>query len=255
MKNFLLTPIIALAFFMGAVNVSAEEWITEEVLKQLSEATKELKLLKAEVSTLSAEIKSLKSGGPARGQNAIKEVELGNLPRLGSKKASIVVVEFSEFQCPYCVRHFKQTMPLIKSNYIDTNKIQYVSRDFPLGFHANAKGAAVAVRCAAEQNDDAYWAMHDGLFTQGPSGLKTDNYKKLAKENNLNTKKFAECLDNPAIAKLVDADSVYGQQVGVSGTPAFLIGKLDGDKIVDVKRLTGAQPYSAFASAIDSMLK
>ena len=91
MNKIFLKPVIVLVFFMGTLNVSAEDWITEEVLKQLSEVTKELKLLKTEVSTLSAEIKTLKQAGPAaRGQNAVKEVELGNLPRLGSKKASIV---------------------------------------------------------------------------------------------------------------------------------------------------------------------
>lgn len=231
----------------------AEDWITEEVLKQLTEVRQELKQLRGEITSLKQDVKNI-SLPKAKRQKIVSSVELGNMPRLGSKDASVVIVEFSEFQCPFCSRHFKQTMPLIKSNYIDSNKVQYVMRDFPLSFHQNARGAAIAVRCAAEQKETAYWAMHNELLEKGSSSLNTANYKKVAENLKLDTVKYAKCLEESTIAKKVDEDIAYGQQVGVSGTPAFFIGKIEGDKIVNVKRLVGAQPFSNFSRVIDSFL-
>jgi len=247
-KSFFVSVVIVLQF-----NTYAEDWITEEVLKQLTEVKQELKLLKGEINNLNQEVKGLSLIGGKR-QNVINSVTLGNLPRLGSKESSIAIVEFSDFQCPFCSRHFKQTMPQITSNYIDTNKVQYIMRDFPLSFHTKASGAAIAVRCAAKQSDVAYWAMHEELFENGSSSLNRENYKNIAEKLKLDMNKYSICLDDSAVAAKVDEDMAYGQKVGVSGTPAFFIGKIEGDEIVNVKRLVGAQPYSSFSRVIDSFL-
>lgn len=253
-KLFSIKVISVLALLVLQSNIQAEDWITEEVLKQLTEVRQELKQLKGEISSLKQEVKNLRRSGGKRANPVVTSVEFGDLPRLGSKDSPIMIVEFSEFQCPFCSRHFKQTMPLIKANYLDTNKVQYVMRDFPLSFHKDARGAAIAVRCAARQSESAYWAMHHELLEKGSPSLNTDSYNKIAQKLSLDMDTFSACLDDKTVAGKVDADIAYGQRVGVSGTPAFFIGRVEGNKIVDAKRLVGAQHYSRFFQVIDSFL-
>ena len=125
-------------------------------------------------------------------------------------------------------------------------------RDFPLDFHRNAKSAAIAANCAGEQN--AYWQMHDKLFTtKGAKGKPL--YRQMAKQLLLDESQFIACLDDPAQAKEVEADLAYGQSVGVSGTPAFFIGKLKDGNIVNAQFISGAQSYAKFSQVIDSLLQ
>ena len=177
---------------------------------------------------------------PSQGEKVT--VEIGDSPVLGSKSAKVTIVEFSDYECPFCGRHFEQTYPQLKKDYIDTGKVKLVFKDFPLGFHAQAQKAAEAARCAGEQ--EKYWEMHDKLFSNQES-LSVENEKKWAKDLGLNSGKFDSCLDSGKYAKDIQADSSYGQSIGVSGTPSFF---------VNGKQLVGAQPYSAFQAAIDAEL-
>src|SRR3989344_7101547 len=152
---------------------------------------------------------------PSQGEKVT--VEIGDSPVLGSKSAKVTIVEFSDYECPFCGRHFEQTYPQLKKDYIDTGKVQLVFKDFPLSFHPQAQKAAEAARCAGEQGK--YWEMHDKLFSNQQS-LSVENEKKWAKELGLNTAKFDSCLDSGKYASAVQADSNYGQSIGVSGTPA-----------------------------------
>ena len=177
---------------------------------------------------------------PSQGEKV--NVQIGDAPVLGSKTAKVTIVEFSDYECPFCGRHFQQTYPQLKKDYIDTGKAKLVFKDFPLSFHPQAQKAAEAARCAGEQGK--YWEMHDKLFSNQES-LSVENEKKWAKEIGLNSAKFDSCLDSGKYAGAVQSDSSYGQSIGVSGTPAFFInGKL----------ISGAQPYSVFKQAIDAEL-
>lgn len=100
---------------------------------------------------------------------------MSDKPRMGSKDAKLAVIEYSDFQCPFCDRYTKNTFPRIKENYIDTEKVQYVARDFPLSFHRQAKSAAIAANCAGYQGK--YWEMHGMLFKHR-NDLKRDLYAK-----------------------------------------------------------------------------
>ena len=164
---------------------------------------------------------------------------------LGNKNAPVTIIEFSDYECPFCGRHFTQTYPQLKKDYIDTGKVKIVFRDFPLSFHQNAQKAAEAAECAGEQGGDAvYFRMHDKLF-QNQDSLSVDNYKKWAKEIGLDSTKFNSCLDSGKMASEISKDMADGSSYGVQGTPAFFInGKL----------VSGAQPFSAFKQAIDAEL-
>ena len=171
---------------------------------------------------------------------------------LGEESAAVTIVEFSDFECPFCARFHQQTFPKIKKEYVDTGKVNYILKDYPLGFHAKAMGAAIAANCGAEQG--AYWEMKTGLF-DNQRQLNQQLYSKLAKENNLDMQKFETCLKNPEMKAKVDESIKAGQNLSVNGTPHFFIGTIKAGKLVNVRRVAGAQPYASFSKVIDSLLK
>jgi len=158
----------------------------------------------------------------------------------GDADAPVTIIEFSDYECPFCGRFYSQTLPEIQEKYIDTGKVRLVYRDFPLGFHAQAQKAAEAAECAGEQ--DKYFDMHDLLFE---SGLGDSKYSDYAEDIGLDVDAFEECLDSDAMASEVQSDFSAGQAAGVTGTPAFFV---NGQKLV------GAQPFSVFEAAIEAAL-
>ncbi|MEK6845695.1 MAG: DsbA family protein, partial [Nanoarchaeota archaeon] len=163
-------------------------------------------------------------------------------PQMGENKAKVTIVEFSDFECPYCAKFHQQTFPQIKKDYIDTGKVRFIYRDFPLPFHNHAQKAAEASECADEQGK--YWEYHNLLFENYDS-LSVENLKKFASDLKLDTAKFNTCLDSGKMSSEVSKDSQEGQGYGVSGTPAFF---------VNGKLLTGAQPFAVFQQAIEAEL-
>lgn len=160
----------------------------------------------------------------------------------GDSNAPVTIIEFSDYECPFCGRHFQQTYPQIVREYVDTGKVKIVFRDFPLSFHPNAQKAAEAAECAGEQRK--YWEMHDKLF-ENQNALEVNSLKQYAKELGLNIKTFDDCLDSGKMASEIQKDSEDGQNAGVSGTPTFFINGIP---------LTGAQPFEAFKQIIEQEL-
>jgi protein-disulfide isomerase len=179
------------------------------------------------------------------------DVPIGDAPIKGDPDAPITIVEYSDYQCPFCARHGEQTLPQLFKNYIETGQVRYVFKDFPLtSIHPQAIKAAEAARCAREVGgDDAYWKMHDRLFDgQGqwsgnPEYLTV--FKGYASELGLDGVLFDECLDSGRHAAGVEADLREGAGFGVSGTPAFF---------VNGQPLSGAQPYEVFVQVIEALL-
>lgn len=174
-------------------------------------------------------------------------------PMIGEEDAPITVIEFTDYQCPFCNRHFEQTYKKIKENYIDTGKVKYVSRDFPLGFHAFAQKASEASECADDQGK--FWEMHDLLFTNQaawsalPDALPT--FAQYAKDLKLNMSTFDSCLSSGKYKDEVIKDQADGSASGIDGTPGFWILGPDGKN----QKISGAYPYETFSAAFDGMLK
>lgn len=164
-------------------------------------------------------------------------------PVIGDGKAPVTLVEFSDFQCPFCSRFMKLTLPLITENYIKTGKVKLVYRDFPLYFHQQAQVAAEASQCSNEQGK--FLEMHDMLFNeQGQwSGNEkaADTFKTFAKKLGLKSKQFNDCLEKHKYADEVKKDLKDGSELGVNGTPGFFI---------NGKALSGALPYDKFFKPI-----
>jgi protein-disulfide isomerase len=167
------------------------------------------------------------------------DVATDGAPVRGNANAPVTIVEFSDFQCPFCARAEGEIVK-VRDTYKDQVKIVY--KDYPLPIHPNAPKAAEASRCAREQ--DKYWEYHDVLFANH-NALEVPNLKKFAADLKLDTAKFDTCLDSGKYADEIAKDMAEGSRVGVSGTPAFFInGRL----------ISGAQPFSAFQEAIDDAL-
>ena len=165
-------------------------------------------------------------------------------PVLGNPDAPVTIVEFADFQCPFCARFEKDAFVGIKEQYIKTGKVKFVYRDFPLtAIHPMAQKSAEASECADEQGK--FWEYHDIVYA-GQEILSMENLKKWAGEIGLDTMRFAECLDSDKYADEVNKDAADGQAAGVQGTPAsFVNGRL----------VSGAVPFAQFQQIIEEELK
>ncbi len=181
-------------------------------------------------------------------------------PVLGDKNAPVTLIEFSDYECPFCKRHFDQVYPSLKKDYIDTGKVKMVFRDFPLSFHdPMATFEAKAANCAKDQGgDSAYFKFHDAIFTKTTSngnGLTKDQVYQIAADLGLNQANLKSCADSDKHDAEVKKDITDGGAAGVSGTPSFVAGKSVPSGNIEGQLIVGAQPYSAFQTAIDALLK
>ncbi len=168
-----------------------------------------------------------------------QQVSAANGPSKGASGAPILLIEFSDFQCPFCLRAHATVDQVLKT-YGD--KIRFVYRHYPLPTHPNAKPAAEASACAADQGK--FWPYHDRLFEQ-QTKLSDSDLKQHAADLGLDAAKFNSCVDTHKFRALVDADTKDGEEAGVNGTPAFFI---------NGRMLSGAQPFDAFKRIIDEEL-
>lgn len=162
-------------------------------------------------------------------------------PSFGPPNAPITIIEFSDFECPYCTKWHQEVWPRIQEAYSD--QVRLVYRDFPLiSIHSNAAPAAEAANCAGEQN--AYWEYHDKLFS-GQYGLSLDAYQQYASDLGLNLADFEECLESRRFQEEVEADYDYAANLGIRSTPTFFINGI---------ALVGAQPFEVFQDVIEREL-
>lgn len=183
-------------------------------------------------------------------------VTLGTSPVEGNKDAPVTIVEFSDFQCPFCGRFYSQTLPQIQHDYIDSGKVKLVYRDFPLeNIHQNAKPASLAAQCANEQGK--FWEYHNVLFSSQSAWADlsaidaTNAFKQYAVDLKLDSSTFNSCIDSSKYQDTVDKNAQDGMNFQVSGTPTFFIGDDKNGYI----QLVGAQPYSVFKEKIDKQLQ
>jgi protein-disulfide isomerase len=266
-----LTLVAALALF-GAGLASYQYYISSWGKNaQLPQLQQRIGQLETQLNTMNGQVKDLQNqiaqqnqtlravtdllqrqggtGSPSQGSTPAK-IDTEGQPSLGSASAPVVIVAFSDFQCPYCGRFEEQTFPRLKTDYIDTGKVRFVFFDFPLSqLHPNAELAAEAAACAQEQG--AYWPMHDLLFRKqaewaGTSNSSTEGLFRLyAQSLNLKADQFATCLSDQRYVQGIKKDQQVGLDAGVQGTPTFFI---------NGRELVGAQPYEAFKQLIDAAL-
>jgi len=226
----------------------------DAILRMLRDLSQQVGALRTEVQALRSELRRASKSDPASPQgrgNVSIELRDGDYTQ-GLSTARVTVVEFSDFQCPYCYRFFNQTYPGLKRDYVDTGKVKYVFRNFPLEFHRQARPAALAAECAGSQGK--FWEMHDGLFAN-QKRLGPELYVSLAEELQLDTQIFKTCLASSIKRQSLEVETSLAEELGVRGTPTFFVGKLKDGHVVNATRIAGAQPLSNFARVIDAMLQ
>jgi protein-disulfide isomerase len=169
---------------------------------------------------------------------------------LGKSDAPLTMVEFTDLQCPFCRQFVVSTFDQLKKDWIDTGKLRYISRDFPLDFHAQAMNAARAARCAGEQGK--FWEMRLGLM-RNANLLSPDYITKTADNMKLDMKRFTPCTASSKYDAEIQSETAEGTRIGISGTPTFVMGRstpagIEGPMVV------GALPYSQFDAKLKELL-
>jgi len=243
--NSLIISIIIItgiaAFFAGSFvsNLSSEQISQKELDNAIAEL--ELKILEKQL--------------PTKQPSIPLEISADNDPIIGNPDAPITIIEFSDFQCPFCARFHIQTLPTIMEEYIEKGSVKLVFRDFPIqSIHPNAVPASVAAECANEQGK--FKQMHDILFEKQNewSNLETvyaiELFNQYSEQINLEQEQFSSCLSTAKYVKEIQNDLDDGRTYGVTGTPGFFI----GNQQIGFVELKGAQPFESFKNVIDRQL-
>jgi protein-disulfide isomerase len=216
-------------------------------------------LLRREIATLRESYRQL-AAQVARGRQGDADpvgqsIDVSTAPARGRADAVLTLIEFSDYECPFCIRHMQETMPLIDSNYIESGKIRYVFRDFPIDSnHPEAVRAHEAAHCALEQNK--FWELHPLLFS-APGTHTPQTLQDRAKEAGLDVNAYRSCVAAGTSTPAIRESGSLAESLGATGTPWFFLGMRDlkTNQVRVIKAIGGAQPYEQFVVAIDAALK
>ena len=270
---------IAVAAMLVGLSFAPAQYGFAQSSKELNDLKRELEALKTGQLSIQKDLAEIKNlllqkelqamreqlqGRPAQGAQAQAPsapapetqtlVSIDGGAMKGDKNAKLTLVEFTDYQCPFCSRHLRDTFPQIENDYIKTGKVRYVLREFPLeSIHPQAVKAAEAAGCAGEQGK--YWEMHDRLFAN-QNALAPAQLASHAEAVSLDAGKFKTCLDSGKFTAKVRKDLADAQKYGATGTPTFFIGLTDpkSSEIKAVRKIVGAQSYAAFKDAFDTLL-
>jgi protein-disulfide isomerase len=258
-----LAAITAVAILaLGALQPATAQSRTSTA-RQLRELREEVRKVREVQEAMQRDLQELKrlleaaraERPPAPGLPAF--VSSDDDPFLGSADAKVVMIDFSEFQCPFCGRFTRDTKPQLEKEYFNTGKVKYVFRDLPLeAIHPHAFKAAEAANCAGKQGK--YWEMHERLF-QNPRTLDTPNLERYAQSIELDMDRFSKCLESGEYAAEIRKDMADAEAANIQGTPNFVIGLANpkdprDTRIKVLKVITGAHPYASFKKALDAAL-
>lgn len=230
---------------------AANDWQAEELFTQMAELRAKNQAFREELDELIEEVELLKQS-IGRSINPMENTleMLDDDPILGDHEAPLVVIEFTDFQCPFCKKHELNTFFKLKEAYIDTGKIQYVVRDFPLSFHSQARLAAIAANCAGEQ--ESYWSMRHKIFEHSRD-LSKENLIGFADSLKLNHQSFIQCLEDPKQSDEIERDVAYADQIGIQSTPSFVLARKQAGHLRDIKVVSGAQTFRRFSQLLDTL--
>jgi protein-disulfide isomerase len=225
---------LALLLPLGAQDAGKDQGITRQQADQILNELRQIRQL--------LERQQVKAPQAQEEQVIKAKLNLEGFAMLGSKEAPLTIVEFTDYQCPFCQRFHTTSFGDLKKNYIDTGKVRFYSRDLPLDFHPNAMRAAEAARCANEQGQ--FWKLRD-VMGANPSKLDLDSLLADAADLKMDVNAFRACVESEKYKNAVQTDVMEAMKIGASGTPTFVIGRSTPDG-VDGELVVGAQPYPMF---------
>ena len=236
------------ALLMWVPRIAAGQGITQQ---QADEILKELRAIRQGIEALQ---KAAPPPAAAPGRPADERVKIGNLSNefaLGKIDAPLTIVEFTDLQCPFCSRFATTTFDQLKTEYIDTGKVRFITRDLPLtNLHPQAQRAAAAARCAGDQKK--FWDMRT-LLVRNASILSPPFIDEAARQLKLDVNAFDACLKSGRYDAVVQKDANEAASLGITGTPTFVVGRTTGTSIDGVK-VVGAQPFAVFDARLKQLL-
>jgi protein-disulfide isomerase len=243
--------ILALALW-ATVSAGASQPDKDELAKLKDEVAR----LNAQQQQILSSLDELKKMMKGPGQPALKPpptMSVAGEPFKGEPAAKVAIIEYADFQCPFCRRFDSQVYPSIRDSYVRTGKLKYFHRDMPLSFHQGAMPAARAVHCASEQGK--FWEMHDSLLGDTASLTPADIDERAGKLG-MNVTALDKCISSDRFADIIQRSIAEANAMQISGTPTFFIGTLDAEgNVMSVKKtVVGASAFEAFKAAIDPLL-
>jgi protein-disulfide isomerase len=243
MKKFLAFATLFAALPLAAQPAGDQGGLTrqqgDEILKELRQIRQLLERQQAKPAAQPQEEAPTKA----------KITDLSKVSMLGSKEAPFTIVEFTDYQCPFCQRFHVTSFPELKKAYIDTGKVRFYSKDMPLDFHPNAMRAAMAARCAGDQGK--FWELRDTMGAN-PNSLDIEHILNFAGNLKLDTGALRACIDGGKYKETVQNDVLEAMKIGANGTPTFIVGKSVGEG-VDGELVVGAMPFQMFDSKLKEL--
>lgn len=252
---YALTVRLFLFSVISTATLSAQSQQSASV-DQFAELRQEIASIKhsqARIETALSALKDMLSGVKPPLENVF--VGISNSPSLGRSSAPVVIVEFTDFQCSYCGAYARETLPRLVKDYVNTGKVRYVIRNFPLEHvHSLARKAAETVLCAGDQHK--FWDLHDRLFSD-QTKLAVPDIISRASAIGVEPTVLETCTNDSKYKDVIDADLAEAQQLEVTGTPTFFIGytdPADPSRMHAIRSISGAVPYFQFVKTITEVL-
>jgi protein-disulfide isomerase len=241
LKLLRFLPIAAAAVLAGCAVQSGTSNITTDQADAILAELRDIKRLLVEQRPKAPEAET---AAPAK-------VRLNDVApnAIGAANAPVTLIEFTDYECPFCRRFHERTWPELKAKYVATGKVRFVVRDMPLAFHSQALPAAIAARCAGEQGHFA--AVFDALIATPE--LSATAVRAIVARAGVAAAPFERCVAGPAVHQAIDVDTAEAERLGINGTPGFVIAQRSGTQLEGVV-VVGAQPLSAFTSRLDALL-
>lgn len=246
-KKIILSKVILSKVILCAMTLllSACQITSSDSQVQVKTLQEELAKLK-HVQTLIAQKVGL--GSLVRPDN----ISIKDGQRIGDEKSQVVLLEFTDLHCPFCAKYHKEIWPKIKAQYIDTGKVLFVGKEYPLAkLHPRAAYAAVTLRCAANQGK--YVEAKNFLFEKGQKLAKTD-LAEIVESYSLDKTSFDSCLKDSSIHAKISDSLLDAKKLGLASTPTFIIGKRQGDMLTDYEIVSGAGSVNNFKKIFDKLL-
>ncbi|MCU1268427.1 MAG: protein-disulfide isomerase DsbG-like protein [Acidobacteria bacterium] len=228
----------------------------QEIRREIRELRQGQEAIQKELQEIKRILLAKEGADPARPPRP-ENISIGGRPFRGNQNARVVLIEFSDYQCPFCGRFYRDTLPQVDKDYIGAGKIKYVFNNLPLEeLHSSAFRAAQAVECAFDQGK--FWELHNRLFAN-QNALATSDLATQAKAAGLDVAQFSQCLDSGKTSAAVRAGIGVAESIGIQATPTFVVGLVDPknpdtNNIKILSMIGGAHPYPVFKAALEKAL-
>ena len=258
--------VLPMILFLNTICFVSAQTHDSDIRRELDEIRQTQQAIQKDLSEIKALLLS-RPTGPTPSQNPSRtpapqqppqvnirgiEFDISDNPVLGSESAKLIMVEFTDYQCPFCGRYARETFPAIKEQYIDNGAIRYAVIDQPLQMHPDAVKAAEASHCAGDQ--EKFWEMHEAMMTDQDALKNLSSYATALK---LNVRQFEDCLNTDKYGNAVNRDLELANKMGMLGVPGFIIGTVnenDPRKVTGISMIRGAMPLGAFKQELDAAL-